>query len=69
MSYVRTPEHRALRAELIRRWRPWELSTGPKTLAGKERAAKRGFQGGARPLMRELAGVLRSHKKGLQKLK
>jgi len=69
VSYVRTPEHRALRAKLIRRWKPWQQSTGPKSPEGKEKAAKRGFQGGARPLMRELARVLRSHMKELQKVK
>ena len=35
MSYVRTPEHRALRAQLIRAWKPWEKSTGPLTAQGK----------------------------------
>ena len=61
MSYTRTPQHRALRADLIRRWKPWEKSTGPKTSAGKEKAAKRGFKGAVRPLMRELAKALREH--------
>lgn len=62
MSYVRTPEHRALRAELIQHWRPWEQSTGPKTPGGKEKAAKRGFKGSTRPLMRELGRALRQQK-------
>ncbi|MCP9761072.1 hypothetical protein EGI20_17645 [Aquitalea sp. S1-19] len=30
-----TPERRAKQAELIRQWRPWEKSTGPKTETGK----------------------------------
>ena len=30
-----TPESRAKQAELIRTWRPWEQSTGPKTAEGK----------------------------------
>ncbi len=58
MSYYRTPEHRALRAELIRRWKPWEKSTGPKSAEGKERPAKRGFKGGTRETLRELAKIL-----------
>lgn len=65
MSYVRTPEHRALRAELIRSWRPWERSTGPKTPAGKEKAAKRGFQGGTRLEMRAIGRALRAQKSAL----
>ena len=38
MSYFRTPEHRKLRAELIRRWKPWEQSTGPKSAEDKARS-------------------------------
>lgn len=65
MSYVRTPEHRSLRAELIRRWRPWEQSTGPKSPEGKEAAAMRGFKGRERHLMRDLSRALRNHKTSL----
>ena len=59
MSYTRTPEHCALRAELIRRWKPWEKSTGPKTPEGKRKAAMRGFKGGERALIRRAARALR----------
>jgi len=62
MSYLRTPEHRALRAALIHLWKPWERSTGPKSKAGKERSAMRGFKGGDRKEMRELARALKSQK-------
>ncbi len=62
MSYIRTPEHRALRAELIRRWKPWEKSTGPKTPEGKKKAAMRGFKGAERALIRRVAQSLRHHK-------
>lgn len=54
VSYYRTPEHRALRAELIERWKPWEQSTGPKTLAGKAKVSRNGFKGGERAVLREL---------------
>ena len=53
MSYVRTSEHRALRAELIRRWKPWEKSTGPKSEVGKAKVAQNGFRGGAREALRD----------------
>ncbi len=33
-----TPERRARQAEMIRQWRPWEKSTGPRT---RERKATR----------------------------
>ena len=55
MSYVRTPEHRELRRQLIQRWKPWEKSTGPKTAEGKRRSAMRGYKGGQREQARELA--------------
>ncbi|RDE49568.1 MAG: hypothetical protein DVS81_15920 [Candidatus Accumulibacter meliphilus] len=67
MSYFRTPEHRALRAELIRRWKPWENSTGPKSDEGKARSAMRGFKGGDRAMLREVARVLREQAETLKR--
>ena len=66
MSYYRTPEHRAMRAELIRRWKPWEKSTGPKSPEGKARSAMRGFKGGTREMLRELARILREQAEALK---
>lgn len=68
MSYYRTPEHRAMRAELIRRWKPWEKSTGPKSPEGKARSAKRGYKGGTRDLLRELARILRAQAEALKRI-
>lgn len=34
-----TPEHRARQAALIRTWKPWARSTGPRTAEGKAQAA------------------------------
>ena len=59
MSYYRTPEHRKLRAALIRRWKPWEKSTGPKSTEGKVRSAQNAYKGGWRAQLRELRRVLR----------
>ena len=67
MSYIRTPEHKALRAELIKQWRPWEKSTGPKSPEGKEKAAKRGYKGGERQMMRQLGRALRNQKEYLNR--
>lgn len=47
-----TPEQRARQAELIRRWRPWASSTGPKTDTGKSRASRNADKGGQRPRLR-----------------
>ena len=35
-----TPERRARQAALIRTWRPWDRSTGPRTEAGKAKASR-----------------------------
>ena len=59
MSYVRTPEHRRLRAALIRKWRPWEKSTGPKTPEGKAKVSRNAYKGGTRALLRALAQLLK----------
>lgn len=69
MSYERTPEHRRLRGELIRKWKPWEKSTGPKTVEGKARAAKRGYKGGWRKQMQELRRLLKDQEQARGQLK
>lgn len=68
MSYVRTPAHRRLRAELIKQWRPWEKSTGPKSVEGKVVSALRGYKGGERKLLRDLAAELRFINKSIANL-
>ena len=45
-----SPVRRAAQAEAIRRWKPWAKSTGPKTAAGKARAA----QNAAKPHTRHI---------------
>lgn len=59
MSYYLTPEHRKLRAELIRQWAPWTKSTGPKSEAGKARVSRNAFKGASRELLRKLSHSLR----------
>ena len=59
MSYYRTPEHRRLRAALIREWKPWEKSTGPKSAEGKAKVAQNAYRGATRQLLRELRRALR----------
>jgi hypothetical protein len=41
-----------LAAESIRRWRPWEKSTGPKSVEGKANVARKGYKGGHRAIGR-----------------
>ena len=58
-----TPERRSRMAELIKRWKPWEKSTGPKTPGGKAKVGrnsrKHGMRGKAyREEMRKLKRAL-----------
>ena len=66
MTYARTPEHRSLRAALIRRWRPWEQSTGPRTEAGKARSSRNAWKGGWRQRLRELSKALDGQRRGVE---
>ena len=58
MKSAWTPERRKRQSELIRRWRPWERSTGPRTNEGKALAARNAYKGGTRLLLRKLARLL-----------
>lgn len=73
MSYYRTPEHRQLRSEMIRRWKPWEKSTGPRTPEGKARSSMNRWRGGQREalraLTREFRGLLEEQSSTLDELK
>ena len=60
-----TLERRARQAALIRTWKPWEKSTGPRSVEGKARAARNGDKGGA---WRELRDELREFKKAANDL-
>jgi hypothetical protein len=53
------PERRARQAEQIRKWKPWEKSTGPKTEEGKERVSRNADKGGTREMLREIGRLLR----------
>ena len=67
-----TPERRARQAALIRTWKPWEQSTGPRTVDGKARAALNGDMWGEwrqeRLQLRELKAIMRQHRKELDRL-
>ena len=71
MSNGWTPERRARQAALIRTWRPWEQSTGPRTVEGKATTARNGDKGGAwrieRDLLLELSRVLKAQREVLGK--
>jgi hypothetical protein len=46
-------------SELIRRWRPWEQSTGPRTGEGKATVSRNAYKGAVRQQLRTLARALR----------
>lgn len=68
MGYCRTPEHRKRQAELIRKWKPREKSTGPKSRLGKSVATRNAWKGGVRPMIRQLSKALREHASAINKV-
>ena len=49
-----TVEQRLRQSEAIRRWKPWELSTGAKTPQGKAISSKNATKAGDSVYVREL---------------
>ncbi len=73
MAHGWTDERKARQANAIRRWKPWQRSTGPRTAEGKARVARNSYRGGARQTLRALAKVLnalmREQRAGLEDLR
>jgi hypothetical protein len=67
MSNGWTPERRARQAELIRSWKPWERSTGPRTAEGKGLVARNAWKGGYRAMFGELGQALTMQRKSLER--
>ena len=65
MSTGWTAERRSRQGKLIHIWRPWEKSTGPKTVQGKRGSAMRGYKGGVRPTLGAFARALRAQRDAL----
>lgn len=61
-------ERRQRQAELIRRWRPWERSTGPRTEVGKAVVAQNAWKGGHREQLRELSKALNAELAQMRRL-
>ena len=47
-----TAERRARQSAAIRRWSPWQRSTGPRTTEGKAIASRNAYQGAKRAKLR-----------------
>ncbi|RJG01267.1 hypothetical protein D3878_06445 [Noviherbaspirillum sedimenti] len=53
-----TPEQRKRQAEAIRRWKPWEQSTGPKSAEGKAKVSGNAYIGGESAKLRQAIKAL-----------
>jgi hypothetical protein len=53
-----TPERRKKQTEAIRQWKPWNQSTGPKSLEGKAAVAGNAWNGGTRLKLRQAIKAL-----------
>ena len=56
-----TSERRAKQSQMMQEWRPWEKATGPRTPEGKSVSSRNADKGGTRPMLRELARLLREN--------
>lgn len=68
MSNGWTAERRARQAVLIRSWKPWERSSGPRTPEGKARAARNAWKGGTWLALRELRRLVNAEVREARKL-
>ena len=53
-----TPERRKWQSEAIRRWKPWNKSTGPKSAEGKAAVAGNAYTGGKWQKLRQAKWAL-----------
>jgi hypothetical protein len=67
-----TPEQRLRQGEAIRRWKPWRLSTGPRTAEGKIRSSRnalaRNHLATIKSLMTEISSLLKIQRTSTRKL-
>ena len=63
-----TQERRQKQSAAIRRWKPWERSTGPRTSAGKATASQNANKGYDWLGIRRIAAALHKNKKSLDEL-
>jgi hypothetical protein len=65
-----TPERRARQSQKIREWKPWQQSTGPRTLKGKQKTSQNAWDHGFRSKdMVEINDFLRRQRNYINALK
>lgn len=57
MARVWTEEQKQRQRERIMEWRPWEKSTGPRSVQGKQVSSRNAYTGGLWLELRELVKV------------
>ena len=63
-----TPERRKKQSEAIRRWKPWQQSTGPKSPEGRALVARNAWTGGHRAQLRELSKLVNAEVRASREL-
>lgn len=51
---------------MIRQWKPWEKSTGPRSPQGKAKVSTNAYKGGTRQMLRELSRLLKEQEDARQ---
>ena len=61
-----TRAQRAKQSALIQNWKPWKKA-GVRTPEGKAISSMNAYRGGTRPMLREMAAILREQKEDLKR--
>ena len=64
-----TPERRLQQSLKIQQWRPWDDSTGPRTLEGKAASSRNAYRGGVRSMLNDMSELLREQGGALNQLR
>ena len=63
-----TAERRKKQSEAIRRWKPWNQSTGAKSLEGKAVVSRNAWKGGQRAMLNEITKMVKAEVRASREL-
>jgi hypothetical protein len=63
-----TLERRKKQSEAIRQWKPWNQSTGAKSIEGKQRVGRNAYKGGHRSKLREIIKMVNAEVRASREL-